>query len=393
MIGAIVQITTKNTQDTLLTGKPVFNFIKQVYKQYDNFAIEELDILTNEPVDFGKKITFTIDKIGDLLHKMFFCFTLPQLNSTSGTYAAWTNSIGHALMDTIDIVINGERFDRKYGLFLEIWNELTTDRGPNDKLIGKYTHTSMLQYNALQSSEYKVPLNFWFTEYIGSALPLYKLQNSSIQIEIQLNTFDRCIIYDGITPPLSAKISNTYLKTQYIFVDDTFKTKSESSPRYLIEQLGYFKPSNISKADLLFNNPCKELIFVFREKESELNNDYFNFSIRNNAVFTTVQPILESAKLVLDTKDRNEYKSSYELSRLNNSIYHKGTDKHIYSMPFCNEPEKWIPTGSLNFSAFTHVSLFSQLIPSFPPSHLYIFARNYNWIIIENGFARFTFQS
>jgi len=393
MIGAVIQITAKNSQDSILTGKPVFNFIKQVYKQYDNFALEETKILPNEPLDFGKNITFTILNLGDLLHKLYFCFTLPALVPTSGTYAAWTNSIGHAIIDTIDITINDTIYVRQHGLYMEINNELSKETDdPDNKLIGKYLHTSMLQYNAIESSEYKVPLVYWFTENIGASLPLYKLQNSKIEIKLKLKPFSECIIYDGLTPPSISKVENSFLSAQYIFVNDSFKLKNQGTETFIFEELQYSNPSNVSKTDLTFNHQCKELIFVLREIASEQNNDHFNFSVRNSSVFTPVRPILDSAKLILDTKDREDFKSSSELSILNNSRYHNGSNKHIYTMPFCSEPAKWIPTGSLNFSAFTHVVLYLKLINAFPPCKLYIFARTYNWITIENGFASISYN-
>lgn len=38
---------------------------------------------------------------------------------------AWTNALCHALVRYCDIDIGGQRIDRHYGLWLEIWNELT----------------------------------------------------------------------------------------------------------------------------------------------------------------------------------------------------------------------------------------------------------------------------
>ena len=38
---------------------------------------------------------------------------------------AWTNSLGHALIRTVKIEIGGQKIDEHYGIWLEIWNELT----------------------------------------------------------------------------------------------------------------------------------------------------------------------------------------------------------------------------------------------------------------------------
>jgi hypothetical protein len=37
----------------------------------------------------------------------------------------WTNSLGNALIRYVDIEIGGQRIDRHFGLWLELWDELT----------------------------------------------------------------------------------------------------------------------------------------------------------------------------------------------------------------------------------------------------------------------------
>jgi hypothetical protein len=389
MLGAIIQIKNTGIQDTLLIGNPEYNFIKQVYKQYINFAIEETRLLPNEMVNFGNLISIDIKNLGDFLYKLWFCFTLPRLVSTSGTYSGWTNSIGHTIIEHIDIEINYNRIDRVYGLFLEIWNEMTTHRGPADIVIGKYSNISSLTQNATNITNYKVPLRFWFTENIGSALPLLQLKNQSVKIWIKLRSFSECVVFDGITPPLNVTISNAYLLSQYIFIDDNERKKYIGQEHsFLIEQLQStyqdINQTSIYKCPLIFNHPVKEILFILRDTQSEVNNDWFNFSLRNTQVHTQVLPLLNCAKLVVDGKDRSEYKSSDELSIVNPSIYHSNvSDKFIYSMPFCSDPEKFFPTGSFNFSTIT--SSFLQLQTNNTTfSKIYVFARNYNWITIKH---------
>ena len=117
--GAIQQLSyaLNGIQDTFLTGKPKHNFIKQAYKQYNNFAIERIKITSKNKIQFDKQITFEIKKLGDFLKKVYFEFSLPILTPTSGTFAGWTNGIGYAIIDYVDIKINNVFLDRRYGLF------------------------------------------------------------------------------------------------------------------------------------------------------------------------------------------------------------------------------------------------------------------------------------
>lgn len=392
MIGALLQLNYIGKQDTILTGNPEFNFIKQVYKRNYPFALDEIKILPNEVATFGTRISFDIKKYGDFLHKIFLCLELPVLTSTSGTFAGWTNSIGHAIIDYYDIEINHNLINRNYGLFMEIWNELTTVRSREDQLIGKYTQLRSLKYNAMSNTHYKVELSSWFTKSIGAALPLLLLKEQSIKIYVNLRPLTECVIFDGNNPPLTVNIIDCYLLAQYIFIDDIQKQQFLSKEySVLIEQLQvnsdsgeYIGTNNIINSTLQFNHPIKELLFILREIQSENNNDWFNFSIINNTVHTPVLPILDSAKLLLDGKARSDYsKSSFELSTLNNSIYHTNTsDKYIYCLPFCSEPEKFFPTGSLNFSMITNAVLQCKMVNNSPSSKLYVFGINYNWITI-----------
>lgn len=404
MIGALLQLNAVQDQDIFLSGKnddaSRFNFIKQAYKLYHNFALEETNILPNETVDFGKIISIDIKPLGDFLFKTHFTFSLPSLTPESGTWAGWTNSIGHSIIEWYSLEINGNEICRDYGLFMEIWYELTNPQTTrNNQLIGKYIHTRSLKSNALSNTEYRVPLNFWFNKNIGASLPLVSLYSSKVRIIIQLNSFDNCIIYDGNTPPKKVNISEVSLTAQYIFVDDNLrKQMRDTLHTYIIEQVQasapiYIGNTNLIKTRLDFNHPVKELFFILREIESEQNNDWFNFGVRNTSIGTRIDHLLQEAKLEIEGKDRTVYKNAVSLSLLNNSIYHSNiSDKYIYTMQFCSDPEKWIPTGSLNFSSSTDISLSLKLTPGYS-SHLHVFVKNYNWVVITEGFASLAYKS
>lgn len=399
MLGAVFQLHSKGPQDSFLTGRPEFNFIKQVYKQYENFAIEQTKILSNETVNFGNVVTFDIKKIGDFLYKTHFSFTLPKLVKRSGTFAGYTNSIGHAIIEYVDIEIGGTRVDRNYGVFMEIWNELTTLASYSDTLIGKFAHTKLLKTNAVSDSEYKVPLQFWFNKNIGSSLPLLSLRSSSIKIILKLRPFSECIVYDGGIPPAPVNIKDCYLLSDYIFIDEVLKRNYIANEHlFLITQTQFngdlhVGTGGVYKSNLAFNHPCSEIIFVLRETASEENNDYFNFSLRNFVINTEILPLLHSSKLILDGKDRTCILDQKTLGTLNTSKYHTNTtDKHIYTMPFCSDPEKSVPTGSLNFSTFTSAILYIKLMESIAPSNCFIFARNYNIITIKESKVRIHFS-
>lgn len=402
--GAIQQLSysLNGIQDTFLTGKPKHNFIKQAYKQYNNFAIERIKVTSKNGVQFGKQVAFEIKKLGDFLKKVYFQFTLPALTPTSGVYAGWTNGIGYSIIDYVDLKINGVFIDRRYGLFMMIWNQLTSNPGirdSSDTLSGYYQNLASLKYNALQPSTYNVELDFWFGENIASALPLLSLsQTNFIEIVLELKPFSECIVYDGITPPNEAVITDGWLNTDQIFVDDSFKKKFKGEEHtYIIKQLQYIKEELVGsskKINLTFNHPVSQLIFVLREQISEDNNDHFNFSKRSIGDHQNVSALMTQARLLIDSKERNEYMSSDQLSRINSNIYYPNTiDSFIYTIPFCNKPAEWYPNGTLNFSLIQNPELQIDLEDGISDCSVYVFVINFNFITIKDRFIKIEFDS
>lgn len=406
MGGAIYQLNIKGPQDLYLTGKPEYNFIKQVYKRHVNFASQLISIPFKNDVNFGKKIELVIPRKGDFLYRLFFKFALPPLTKTSGQYAGWTNSIGHAIIDYIDISIGDHIIDRHYGLFLEIWNEITSRPSINSAeylLIGKYNHLESLEFNALTKTYYEVPLQFWFCNNIGSALPLINLQFHSVKLIFKLNTFDECIVYDGVSPPNPVKMLDSSILAEYLFIEDSERIKyNDKEHTFLINQIQTVYGESVSlnnggfhKSLLNFNHPCSEIIFVLRELVNEENNDWFNFSQRNTTLSTNLLPLIQNGRLILDGYERIEKLQEFSLRIGNNYRYHKfATNKHIYTMSFCNEADKWYPTGSMNFSLIDQAELQLQTETNISsPIKLFVFAKNYNIIHIKKGMFQLGFSN
>ena len=78
---------------------------------------------------------------------------------------AYTNAIGHALIQVVQVEIGGQVIDRHYGTWLEIWNELTItavkEAGYN-QMVGKQGADIGLKNTANLPRIYFVPLQFWF---------------------------------------------------------------------------------------------------------------------------------------------------------------------------------------------------------------------------------------
>jgi hypothetical protein len=401
MGGGIFQIKAVGIQDRYFTSSIGKNFIKQVYEKYSNFAKDTIRVIPKENVDFGKRFSVEVPRSGDYINKMYLDFKLPKLVPTSGVFAGWTNSIGHAIIKSVSIEIGGYEISLDHGLFMEIWEELTTTEKLNDnKLIGKFGHITLTTFNATEETEYRVPLKFWFCDGIENSLPLFALKFNTIVIHFDLRKFEECVVYDGVTGPNPVNIINPTLAIEYLYIDEIERDRLDNTEfNYVITQTQSVLNENIRNGggyniSLPFNHPCSELFLVIREETHEENNDWFNYSIRDTAVNAILRPPLVSAKLFLDGNDRFGEMSSKMLNQMNIKRYHtNNTDKFVYCIVFGENPESNTPKGTFNFSTISNAVLHLDLDKNMQPSNAFVFARNFNYLKISNGEAFIAFSS
>lgn len=91
-----------------MTQTPEITFWKSQHKQYTNFAVESIECNFNGTTSFGGKAYATIQRSGDLVHKIYLQVNLPEL---TGTGVAWTQEIGHALIEEVEIVVGGQQIN------------------------------------------------------------------------------------------------------------------------------------------------------------------------------------------------------------------------------------------------------------------------------------------
>jgi hypothetical protein len=119
MAGALMQLVAYGAQDIYLTGNPQITFFKVLYRRHTNFALEEIEQTFNGTADFGKKVSCTVSRNGDLIHNVFLQVDLPAMSQTAGT-VAWTRNIGNVLIDEVSLLVGGQTIDRHYGQWLKM---------------------------------------------------------------------------------------------------------------------------------------------------------------------------------------------------------------------------------------------------------------------------------
>ena len=59
--------------------------------------------------DWGKKVTCTVSRNGDLIHRVYLRVELPSVSVAAGKAFRWLNWLGHILIKNVEVEIGGQR--------------------------------------------------------------------------------------------------------------------------------------------------------------------------------------------------------------------------------------------------------------------------------------------
>ena len=329
MGGELMQLVAYGDQYVYLTVNPKIFFCIVIYRRYTNFAMESIEQTFNGQPDFGRRVTCTIARNGDLAYKTYLQVTLPEINTNLAKFARWLDFPGEQLIAQVEIEIGGQRIDRQYGDWMHIWNQLTLT---SEQQMGYYKmigNTTQLTYitdpsfanvdgpcdsdaprqvcaprNALPETTLYVPFMFWYCTNPGLALPLIALQYHEVRINLDIRPIDECLwavdtlSCDDPAVQSSVKAITAYnqslvaasLYVDYVFLDTDERRRMAQNPHeYLIEQLQFTGDESVgsssNKIKLNFNHPCKELIWVV---QPDANVDYCASLDCNTVLFKTL---------------------------------------------------------------------------------------------------------
>lgn len=415
MTGGLLVLAAYGAQDKYLTGNPQITFFVAVYKRYTNFSIIQTPQLFNGDFNFGKKLYCQIERIGDLLSQVFLKIKLPSLekykyndeNDNENEYY-WINSVGHAIIKVVELEIGGNLIDRQYGIWLEIWSELTVPMNKRDgffSMIGKSINP--VNYDNNKELSLYIPLQFWFCRNIGLALPLIAIQSQEVRINLTLRNLNELIISsngDSISSspnkdPINIISGN--LEVDYIFLEEEErKIFAKKNLQYLITQTQVFATSldtknfNNQSVNFNFNHSVSELIWVIQNGSvltsySYGGNEWFNFSTQSykNGEINGSDPMVEGKFLIeggdlTDIKDYKYYRTVVPYQRHTNV-----PNNFIYVYSFSLHPEEQQPSGTCNFSRIDNAVLQMKLSDELVNPILQLFAVNYNILNISEGMA------
>jgi hypothetical protein len=421
--GGLIQLVAYGAQDVYLTANPQVTFFKQLYRRHSNFAMESIEQTFNGVANFGKRVTCTIARNGDLISRVYLQATLPSLgvNGDAAVTGAvsWVPYVGQFLIDSVEIEIGGQRIDKQYGDWLHIWNELTLPVGkkldylemvngygglkldasgcnacvpeadlalaeatachnPNlaaqgdDCTFGVGVATSqVIAPVCIPEQTLYIPLEFWFNRHTGLALPLIALQYHEVKINIEFNEARYLVnaeLAADVTKVNQAGLVAASLYVDYIYLDTEERRRfAQVAHEYLIEQLQFTGEESVTstsnKIIMSFNHPVKELIWVVQ------NPSYLDCNSATNAPWRYSDAQMGNpvavAKIQLNGQDRFSEREGKYFNRVQPYQHHTAspaTGINVYS--FALKPEDLQPSGSCNFSRIDNAVLNLTLTPA-----------------------------
>ena len=416
-----MQLVAYGAQDIYLTGNPQITFFKVVYRRHTNFSMEAIQQTIDGTLGFGNTVSSTISRNGDLVSKLYVEFVPNEiLTHLASADTFITPYFGHSLIKEIEIEIGGQRIDKHYNHWLNIWNNLTeynprgdigtiAEAGGDDPLVsggggdtGNGTVFQRMSYNhkgadldngsasastkAMNDAPTKawVPLQFWFCRNPGLSLPLIALQYHEVKVKLQFETLAR--LFESSANLTVTSMSSTKLWADYIYLDtDERRRFAQVSHEYLIEQLQYDSFSSTSNASkkLNFNHPVKELIWT-------------NPGVTTTTAitgFSVPQVLAGTFKLQLNGHDRFAARDFRYFTRTQVWQHHTGfggviipDSIGVYS--FALKPEEHQPSGTCNFSRIDNAQLIMGTADD-----LNVYAVNYNVLRIMSGMGGLAYSN
>lgn len=243
MTGGLIQIVAYGTADVFLTGMPQITFFKIVYRRYTNFAIENIVQKFSGIQNFGNTISCTLDKIGDLVNKMYLQITLPKVYLIDPNFES-----DYTPQDATEI----ENLNTQYNEF---------------KIIIDYIYTFYREINSyITTINQNVSLTNLFTR-VQQITSVYSNSNTYANLKTQYNnTYNRLNLINTFLPG-----SNFYdANSNYLYEGSSF-FNLRISDIDIIRIISTYSQSSFSTSGQLVNQILNDLL-SFKNNSIQIDN-------------------------------------------------------------------------------------------------------------------------
>lgn len=415
MNASVLTLIAKGSADKYLTGTPQVSFFKAVFKRHTNFSSFSQEVVMGGATSWGGLARCTLPRQGDLVTDMYISVALPPVTVTgSDPLVRWTDKLGHAMVEFIEVWIGGEMVERHTGEWLELLSQLTQSDEKRRIYYNLIGHKGSLinDQTAIDAQYLYIPLQFWFCRHNGLALPLVALQVHDVDIRVKFRQSQDLLLTYAVDNVISVgPLENVSLFVNYICLDSAERRKfAQMDHAYLIEQVQISDGADVggtrgNSIDMYFSHPVKELIWVAQRRQASSNtftlnhdgfpdyNDYFNYSSSatpgegHNFIDTFLIQI--NGNNLLDPREANFF-NIYNPWRYHTS----GPDVGIYCYTFALDPESYQPSGTINWSRLDSATLKCEFNEAaIVPCRLAVYAFGYNILLLKGGMGTLEYQT
>lgn len=395
MKGALIELLARGKQDELfITENPDISKFRTVYKKMGNYVRFECEqTITGNP-GFGNTIVCDINKNGDLLTDILLEIKLP---ATGETDISWINSIGIYILKEVRLKIGGILIDEFTPEYIDAYYKHSVQLGRYASYAEMIKNFSGFINNTnTKESILYIPLPFWFTKSIGNAFPLISLGYMDIKVEIDFRSLSECLYSVGSTSTVPTNLSFTncriYTEMVYLPKEERCIYLATKEFDYLIEQKQY-RVYSISDGDknnnikFNFNNPVKELMWVYRDNYHKNRNEWTEYTLYNTTTTEEEEPF-SSIELQFNGLERIKERSAGFFRLVHPFRYHVNTvSDFFYFFSFCDKPDDFQPSGYVNMSLIDNAQIQFNMSDNIKAGEIYLYAINYNHLKIKNGMA------
>lgn len=204
-----IQLTTKGVQDIYFTEEPDYSHFVQLFKKHTNYTTQFVKLDVDGEAEFGKTVRLTIPKDqGDMIKTISLDVELNPIAESEITRVGYIESIGHAMIEYVDMYIGDEKIQHIPSDYLQIYSEhnyTQTKQKALEKLIGKYPdRTSNVPVAsgvilghlgpATTSRKLFIDIPFYFYQKPELAIPLCAMCYQEVTLEIKFRELEECVV-------------------------------------------------------------------------------------------------------------------------------------------------------------------------------------------------------
>ena len=169
MGGGLMQLVAMGAQDVFLTGNPQITFFKVVYRRHTNFSKECIKQEFNGNAGLGNTVTCTLARNGDLVQEIYLKATISEVaDATLGADRSAPDDAAdlHSMIKSVEVEIGGQKIDKHYAAWLDIYNELFENNIDYLELMTNMAGNATTPGDDVDKIVY-MPLRFWFNRNAG----------------------------------------------------------------------------------------------------------------------------------------------------------------------------------------------------------------------------------